>query len=211
LFTHAGRKQPLFITLTLKPSARELGDQVAYLKSCFSRLRLTQEWKQRCTFGMAVVEVTRGAKGNHWHAHLHVVVWAAYYNNVLLSQQWKRITCGSFITDVQRCRDTGKLREYVAGYVCKPPAEACYHSRELAAEWYRALRRAHWVIRFGPRGKTPKAESSPKVNDWQTVCRLAELLPWLEGANVKDAVAAFQQHTHHTQYEELIDHVIDTT
>ena len=211
LFKHAERRAPLFLTLTLKPSARALADQIAYLRSCFRRLRATAPWKKAIDYGLAVVEVTRGRSQAHWHAHLHIVAWGRYFPKPTLSNLWKRITCGSYIVDVQRCKSTNSLRHYVSDYVTKPPSEACWSSFELAQEWYLATTRHHWIIRFGKRSKVPKVQPPDKPRDWQTLGKLTDFIPWMKDHTLQEAIDLVRMHKATNQYQEITQHVIDST
>lgn len=210
LWKHAGRQMPLFLTLTLRTSDRPLADSVAFLRSCFRRLRATKQWKERIRFGIAAVEVTRGRLKDHWHVHLHAIAWGTFYSKDLLEKQWRRITYGSFKVDVQRARKSSSLRHYISDYIAKPPAEAAFHDDALAAEWYNAVARQHWVIRFGKRKQLPKAEDAPKVRDWVNVCRLSELMPYIGDDGWQAAVELLKHKKQAQAHEELICNVIDS-
>lgn len=211
LFRHTGRTMPLFVTLTLQTSTRPLPDSVAFLRSCFRRLRATKEWKQRIDFGIGAIEVTRGKHRDHWHVHIHIIAWGRFYPHDLLERQWRRITYGSFKVDVQRCAKPSSVRHYISDYITKPPAEAAFDDDGLADEWYKAVMRQHWVIRFGKRKLMPKAEDPPKVRDWETVCRLTELIPYIGDDGWRAAVEAMKYRQHANEHEELISRVIDST
>lgn len=211
LFRHAKRQMPLFITLTLRTSDRPLADSVAFLRSCFRRLRATKTWKEKISYGVAAIEVTRGRNRDHWHVHLHAIAWGAFYSKDVLEKQWRRITYGSFKVDVQRARKSASLRHYISDYIAKPPAEAAFHDDALAGEWYRAVTRQHWVIRFGHKKQMPKAEDPPRVRDWVRICRLTELLPYIGDRGWQAAVEDLQNRRHLQAHEELITNVINST
>lgn len=187
LFQHSRRNPPLFITLTLRPSAAPLADTISHLKAFFRRLRTTPLWKASVRYGAAVIEVTRGRKNTHWHAHLHIIAWADYLDSRKLSALWRKVTHGSFIVDVRRVRTSDDVANYVAGYLTKPPDDAVLGSAELTAEWYAAITRQHWVIRFGNRKLVPTKEEQPKAFDWVRVCSLQELLTHRPGMPLKAA------------------------
>ena len=211
LMENRPKEMPLFITLTLKPSAQPLGDRVAFLRSSFRRLRLTKPWKNAVDYGLAVIEVTRGKHKDHWHVHLHVLAWSRFIASGVLSTLWRRITRGSFVVDVQRARNKAKVRAYVSDYIAKPPDEACFNNDALAAEWYDALQRQHWVLRFGKRKLLPCTVKPQVLKDWLTICRLVDLLPLLDGGNVADAAARFEHQRNADRYNEVCHRVCDSS
>lgn len=187
LFQHSRRNPPLFITLTLRPSAAPLADTISHLKAFFRRLRSTPLWKASVRYGAAVIEVTRGRKNTHWHAHLHIIAWADYLDSRKLSAVWRKVTHGSFIVDVRRVRSSDDVANYIAGYITKPPDDAVLASDSLTEEWYAAITRQHWVIRFGNRKLVPAKQERPKAFDWIRVCSLQELLKTAPNMPIKAA------------------------
>jgi hypothetical protein len=210
LFKHSRREPPKMVTLTLKPSARDLADSIRYLKSCFRRLRATAWWKALVRYGVAVVEVTRGESRDHWHVHLHAVCWSTFIPWAELKRLWKRITCGSFIVNVRPCSDTDTLTKYLTSYLTKPPDASVFESDDLAREWYHALTAQHWVIRFGSRKLLPPKKEAQRFHDWSVVCRLQDILPAVGDAGWKAAAIAFHAHIPHRQAKELLNHVLES-
>lgn len=209
LFKHSRREPPKMVTLTLKPSGRELADSIRYLKSCFRRLRATTWWKSLVRYGVAVVEVTRGESHDHWHVHLHAVCWSAFIPWDELKRLWKRITCGSFIVNVRPCSDTATLTNYLTSYLTKAPDESVFASDDLAREWYRALTAQHWVIRFGSRKLLPPKKEPQRFHDWSIVCRLRDILPAVGESGWKPAALAYHAHITNRQAQEVIAHAIE--
>ena len=178
----ADRTRLKFLTLTLKPSSRPLSDHLAHLLSSFRRLRLSPFWRALNARGIAVAEVTRGASGQHWHLHLHMLIESPYVDARKLSVAWRTASKGSYIVHVEAVRrnQSGeKLVNYLASYLAKEPPGVNATDAELVTEWVRALTAMHWVVAFGRRTKTPETEEPPPDRDqgpWIYVAPLATLL-----------------------------------
>lgn len=211
LFTHSRSKPPLFITLTLRPSNAPLADIIRNLKAFFRRLRASKLWKASVRYGVAVVEVTRGKRGDHWHAHLHCVAWSDYLDARKLSALWRTITVGSFIVDVQRVKCSDDVAAYVASYLTKPPDEAVLHSADNTAQWYDASTRQHWVIRFGNRKLLPPRTEPQRFSDWMIVCSLGELLAAHGELPLKSAARLLFRSRITAAERETLLNVIDST
>jgi hypothetical protein len=162
-------------------------------------------------FGVGIVEVTRGQNGTHWHAHLHILAYADYMNQRDLSHLWSRITHGSHIVDIRQVRGSAHVTDYVTSYVTKPPDDVTQHSAELTAEWYEAVTRQHWVLRFGRKGLVPPREEKPRFSDWLIVCSLEQLLREDGPEHVFDSARARLLKQHRAEHEGLLNHVIDST
>lgn len=211
LFTHSRSNPPLFITLTLRPSAAPLPDIIRNLKAFFRRLRATPLWKEAVRYGVAVVEVTRGKRGDHWHAHLHCVAWSKYLDARKLSAIWRKITSGSFIVDVQRVKTSDDVASYVSSYLTKPPDDAVLQSVSNSQEWYQASTRQHWVIRFGSRKLLPPRTEPQRFHDWIVVCSLGELLAAAGDLPLKAAARQVFGKRIAAAETELLRRAIDTT
>lgn len=199
------------LTLTLRPSKRDLPDQIAYLKSCFRRLRATAFWKKASPCGLAVVEVTRGEANDHWHVHLHAVMRSQFLNCRKLSVVWKRITCGSFIVQVKAVKVGQDLTNYLARYLAKIPDPSQISSYELADEWIRAVDRTHWLITFGQKPQPHEDEAKPTRQTWIHVCKLTDLLPYIGSNDWREAAATYLQQRLREAHERTNAHVIDST
>lgn len=210
LFTHSRNHPPAFLTLTLKPSAAPLEDTIRHLKAFFRRLRATPLWKNAVKYGVAVVEVTRGKRGTHWHAHLHCIIWADFIKQQTLSDLWRKITCGSFIVDIRRVKSSDDVTDYMTSYLTKPPPEAVMLQDTLAEEWYRAVTAQHWVIRFGSRKLLPPKTEPVKARDWERVCSLQELLAYADQLSLKEAAAQILTKRQQRAEMELLTNVLDS-
>jgi hypothetical protein len=210
LFCHSRRQPPALLTLTLKPTKAPLPDIVRNLKAFFRRLRATPMWRAAVQYGVAIVEVTRGKYGTHWHAHLHCVIWSRWLAQTQISNIWRKITCGSFVVDIRRVKDSAEVCDYVSTYLTKPPPQAVTQQDELAQEWYHAVTAQHWVIRFGSRKLLPPRVEEPKARDWQIVCSLQTLLRIAADRPLKEAADYYRRHKRATQLQELTNYVLDT-
>jgi len=166
------RDPPSLITLTLKNSTQPLSDQLTRIKMCFRMLRQSELWKRTVQHGIAIIEVTRGQDGTAWHPHLHIIAWAKYISRFELSRLWRNCTHNSYIVDVRRTKDTRRVAHYVSSYLTKPPSDAILDDLHLAREWIEALKRHHWVIRFGKRGQIPPATRNDDPKDWIDIAPL---------------------------------------
>lgn len=199
------------LTLTLRPSKRDLPDQIAYLKACFRRLRATAFWKKATPCGLAVVEVTRGEANDHWHVHLHAVMRSQFLNSRKLSVIWKRITRGSFIVQVKAVANGQDLTTYLSRYLAKIPDPSQISSYELADEWIRAVERTHWLITFGRKPPHHEDQAKPPKQTWIHVCKLTDLLPYLQTSDWRDAAATYLRRRLQEAHERTNQHVIDST
>lgn len=209
-FQHSRSDPPSFLTLTLRPSAAPLEDTCRHLKAFFRRLRATPLWKQNVRYGMAVIEVTRGKRGTHWHAHLHCVLWCSFMKQQQISDLWRKITCGSFIVDIRRVKSSDDVSDYVTTYLTKPPPEVVLQDDGLAEEWYRAVTAQHWIVRFGRKSLLPPRVEPVKARDWQPVCSLQTLLNFASDRPLKEAAALIRSRKHQRAEMELIAHVLDS-
>lgn len=211
LFTGTRDLRPKFLTLTLRPSVAPLADQVHHLRAFFKRLRSTPLWKKAVRYGVAVVEVTRGKRGDHWHAHLHCVLLSDFMPQAELSRLWRRITHGSFIVDIRPVKQHDSVADYLCGYITKPPDAAVTASPSLAEEWYRAITRSHWVIRFGSRKLMPPAKPRERFSDWIIVCSLERLLTQSPTLPPRQAAHAYRIAMLARHDKELLTRVLDST
>lgn len=178
----ADRSKLKFVTLTLKASSRPLSGHLAHLLKSFRRLRSSLFWRALSVRGIGVAETTRGATGQNWHLHLHLIIEAPYVDARLLSAAWRTASNGSFIVNVKAVRKDQpqeKLVDYLAGYMAKEPPGVAATDAKLVAEWVTALTANHWVVAFGQqrtadRQVEPAEEKDP--GPWTYVASLATLI-----------------------------------
>jgi hypothetical protein len=147
-----------FITLTMKHTSAPLALQLAWLQRCFKTLRSDPVWSNNVTHGFAVLEITRNAKENQWHPHLHILGHVRFLDWSRLRSAWSRITHGSNVIDCQRIHRESDAVRYMLAYLGKPPADSVLHNDAAMIELYRSLHSQHLLIRFGkPPIKPPPA------------------------------------------------------
>lgn len=178
----ADRPRLKFATLTLKPSSRPLSEHLAHLLKSFRRLRSSRFWRALNVRGIGVAETTRGATGQNWHLHLHLLIEAPYMDARLLSDAWRTASSGSFIVNVKAVRKDQtqeRLVEYLAGYMAKEPPGVAATDAKLVTEWVAALTASHWVVAFGQRRTADHQEEPAEEKDpgpWTYVSSLAKLI-----------------------------------
>lgn len=112
---------PRFVTLTLRGRDGEpLATMLDRLASAFRDLRKLARWGKLVAGGVAAVEVTRGASGSRWHAHLHLIVEGLYYAQADLSRDWLLTTGDSVIVDIRAVHSRRTVARYICEYVAKP-------------------------------------------------------------------------------------------
>jgi hypothetical protein len=139
---------PRFMTLTLKAQDRPLFLTIAALTASFKVLRETTEWKRHVRGGVYVIEVTRGADGRHWHAHIHVLCDGEFWHQRDLSRVWLRVTGNSPIVDIRAVHSRAAAASYVAKYVAKPTGQKEWSDAELC-EFADAMHGRRMVHTFG--------------------------------------------------------------
>lgn len=139
---------PRFMTLTLRAVGRPLFLTIAALTASFKVLRETTEWKRHVRGGVYVIEVTRGADGGHWHAHVHVICDGEFWHQRDISRVWKRVTGDSEIVDIRAVHSRAAAANYVAKYVSKPTGQASWTDTELC-EFADAMHGRRMVHTFG--------------------------------------------------------------
>lgn len=114
-----GTAWPLFITLTIKPDDRDLGQLLDHLLKSFRRLRQQAVWKGAIDAAAYFVEIKLGSGSGRWHVHMHALAVGAFIPQKELSAAWRRASRGSFIVDIRRCKDADRSLSYVTKYCTK--------------------------------------------------------------------------------------------
>lgn len=180
--TTVDRKRLKFVTLTLRPSSQPLSEHLALLWSSFRRLRRSRLWRALNARGIGVAETTRGATGQHWHVHLHLLVESPYVDARKLSAAWRIASSGSFIVNVKQVRrdqPQEAIVHYLSSYLAKEPPGVSATDAALVTEWVTALTAQHWVVAFGRRvvpAAEPEAVTQLDAGPWVFVSTLAALL-----------------------------------
>lgn len=139
----------LFLTLTLRRSQRSLSEILRHLLASFQRLRDQKWWLEKVSGGAYVVEITRGAKGDHWHVHLHALVLSNFLEKSELISHWSVASKGSFIVDVQRVKTGSDQVNYVAEYATKGWSRECLKNVDWIVGLVRGLRGRRMLGTFG--------------------------------------------------------------
>lgn len=137
-----------FVTLTMQRTEEGVGQRIDALLKAFSALRRRAFWKDRCRGGLFVIETTRGAKGEHWHVHLHVLVEGEYLVKSALKAEWKAVTGGAEIVDIRACHDREKAIAYVCKYVSKG-SDIGEWSEETLCDYAEGVHRRRLLGTFG--------------------------------------------------------------
>jgi hypothetical protein len=138
-----------FVTLTRRATEESLQSSLDHLLLSFKKLRAQNFWKAAVRAGTAVVEVTRGANGTHWHVHLHALVIGGWLDQGELSAGWEKATGGSKIVDVRLVRDASVGVAYVAKYAGKGWSRSVLDDPDALIECVVSLRGRRLLIDFG--------------------------------------------------------------
>lgn len=106
-----------FMTLTLKPIPDLTRERVDEVRGYFRKLIRLKTWKRYVHGGLYVIEVTQTEKGYHYH--FHVLYQGKYFPFLELRRIWKKVTNGSYIVWIKRCRDLKKSMDYLLYYISK--------------------------------------------------------------------------------------------
>ena len=139
---------PRFLTLTIKTDGLLLEDAITKLMDAFRKLRRRPEWKSKVVGGVYTIEVTRGARGDRWHPHLHCIIDGEYWSQQVVSDLWKQITEDSCIVDIRAIHDRRRTAEYIGQYVGKPIGWERW-SLEHLTEFAQAMQGKRLVHTFG--------------------------------------------------------------
>ena len=164
-----------FITLTLRASDDTLRAVHDRLIVCFRALREESCWKNAIKGGAAVVEITRGKYGTHWHVHLHVLVVGGFLDKRELKDAWLRTTGDSFIVDIRSVGNANDAVRYVAKYATKGWAASVLRDPDATVECIESLRGRRLLITFGTWYRFDDPGEDEAVDDWHEVGRLGEV------------------------------------
>lgn len=155
-----------FLTLTLADDGSSLTQRLDRLIESFRELRRRAEWRRNVDGGVAVIEITRGKDGFHWHVHLHALIDADFIPQRSLSDMWHQITGDSMIVDIRAVHDRHKAARYVTKYAAKSGNLWGWTFDEIA-EYAEALHRRRMVITFGSCHNVPidNDEDVPGIDD----------------------------------------------
>lgn len=162
------------VTLGLKRDDLPLADRIRRLYASFRRLRHRSLWSHAVTGGVAFLEITRGADGNHWHVHLHVLCKGSYLPHDDLTDEWLAVTGDSHVVDIRIVRDTATSARYVTKYATKALDSSVYATDDTLQEAMIALQGVRTVLTFGTFNNLRLTET-PVDCEWVVVASLASL------------------------------------
>lgn len=169
----AGTKR--LITLTLARDDLGLRDRTTRLLKAFTALRRSKLWKETVTGGVGFLEVSRGARGDHWHPHLHVIAQGRYIPATELRDEWLRITRDSHVVDIRLVKDEQIVVRYVLKYCTKPVDSDLFREPAALREAIDALRGRKLLYAFGSWAKL-RLLAVPKTDEWELFGHMAEVV-----------------------------------
>lgn len=180
-----------FITLTKRSTAGEpLKQCVDALYAAFSDLRRTKLWKDAIIGGAAFLEITRGANGDHWHAHLHCICDARWIEKKLLAYQWFLCTKDSYRVDVQRSSGH-QSAAYLTKYVTKSLSGGVLTTPDLLDEFIIAMKGRRLVTTFGRWYGKQTLEDPPEelaapvcLSGWKDAGLLRDIWPAVQRSEI---------------------------
>lgn len=171
----AGTTRLRFATLTLRAEPELLVSRLAFLRSCFLRLKRTRLWKRSVSAGIACLEVKRYKTVEGWHCHYHLLFHGKYIVREELARAWKAITGDSDIVDVRLAKSRANVVRYVTKYVSKPLDMTYLRNDALLDEAILALKGVRLIDTFGAwRGKS--LTEVPDTGEWTDVGTLDGIL-----------------------------------
>lgn len=183
-----GRDPVRFLTLTRKADNASLQSALADLQRSFSRLRETDFWRSRVRGGAWFLEITRGARGAHWHVHLHVLVHGMFIDQRALSDHWHRCTRTSFIVHVRAVPGTDAGIRYCCKYVSKPLDPSVVKDPASLLEAVVTMKGKRMWGAFGTWFKRAETVAPGDQVKWRRVARLDAVIaaaaarePWAVG------------------------------
>ena len=138
-----------FITLTLRSTTEGLRELLSRLYRGFRALRASDLWSAKTEGGVAFLEITRGANGDHWHPHLHILAQGKYIDLTDLSDAWLAATGDSHHVDIRLVRTRHQLFHYVTKYCTKTSSPQMADHPAAFQEAIEVLRGQRAVVPFG--------------------------------------------------------------
>lgn len=136
------------ITLTRPADGRPLKSVITDLVADYRKFRRSAAWKEHVRGAAAVIEVTRGARGDHWHVHMHILADGTYWPQRDLQRAWSSVVGVDSIVDVRAIYGARAAARYVGGYVAKGTQVARWSHSEIR-EYAAAMLRQRTVITSG--------------------------------------------------------------
>lgn len=142
------------ITLDRQRVDHNLADRLQEITDAFKRLRRTEVWKAHVRGGLFVIEVTRGANGDHWHVHMHVLVDGSYFDWKALKAAWQASLNAVGDAVIEAVHHRERAANYVTKYITKGADTSGWSDNEVI-EYARGVHRRRL---YGTFGKWHKAD-----------------------------------------------------
>lgn len=107
------------ITLDRQKIDKPLDWRIDEMAAAFRKLRRTEIWKRHVSGGLFVIEVTRGAKNDHWHVHMHVLIEGSYFDWKGLKAAWQASLQAEGDTHIEAVHHRERAANYVTKYITK--------------------------------------------------------------------------------------------
>lgn len=164
-----------FLTLTLADADLDLSHLIDKLLRSFRQLRAWRRWRETVAGGVAFLEIKWSEKKQRWHPHIHALIEAGYLPQDQISDQWKRITGGSFIVDIRRPHVAESAIHYVTKYGSKALDQSFVSNPDRLDEALQALKGRHLCLAFGAWRAWALIEDDER-QEWKTIDSLTSLL-----------------------------------
>lgn len=136
------------VTLTMRHQSSELSKCVDAIMDAFRRLRRLEEWERHVRGGAFVIETTRGARGDRWHVHLHVLVDGSFWRQDALQACWSKAVGEPSIVDIRMIHERAHAVQYVTKYVSKS-IDAAGWDDETLCDYAEGMHRRRLMGTFG--------------------------------------------------------------
>lgn len=165
------------VTLTVPATKASLSETVDRLWSSFRELRRRRSWTDHVRGGCAVMEVTRGTRGDHWHVHIHALVEGRFWAQREVAAEWSSVVGSACIVDIRAVQHRVRTARYVAKYAAKG-VDVSRWTPEQIREYAADMHRRRLLTTFGRWHKcrtdvedeSVEARSLPEVQvGWCTV------------------------------------------
>lgn len=191
----APKQRLSFMTLTQRGlPGRDLRDAIAALLKSFRAMRRSPTWNERVTGGLYVIEVTRGASGHWWHAHLHSVIDTGYWDLAVLHQLWSRSSGETAYVHIEAVEQQRQhfINHYLTKYLTKQFSDDLYDDPEVLANFVKTMRGRRMIQAFGTWAPTAMLKAAQKevtrpkypADTWVLVGELHDLLRSAEGGSM---------------------------
>jgi hypothetical protein len=173
-----------FVTLTRRDTGESLQTALNHLLKSFGKLRRQDFWLKSVRAGTAVVEITRGKNGDHWHVHLHALVVGGWLDRRELAAGWEKATSGSTVTHVRLVHDTARDVGYVTAYAGKGWSKDVLADHDALIECIISLRGRRLFFDFGDWYGRESQLCKVQHFDWKRVGWLGEIVADATAGNI---------------------------